>query len=127
MARYNSPYLDKLHIVIFKTFACTGLDNLEDKVTGRLESRFKGMKEDGKAQPILGKMQGVKKTYVSNAGDRIALYYFFGDRKGLALAGIWRAGGDGWVSMSTTTSDGRDHHAQEQGCRGLRRRTSRSR
>jgi hypothetical protein len=51
-------------------------------------------------------MQGVRKTYVSNAGDRIAISYFYGDRKGIALAGVWRAGGDGWVSMTTTTSNG---------------------
>jgi len=40
MARYNSPYLDKLYIVILKTFACTGLDNLEAKVSG--EEVFSG-------------------------------------------------------------------------------------
>jgi hypothetical protein len=103
MARYNSPYLDKLFISIYKTFACTGLDNLEDKVSGHLESRAKGLKEDGKAMPIVGKMQGVRKTYVSNAGDRMAVYYFYGDRKGIALAGIWRAGGEGWSSSTITT------------------------
>ena len=104
MARYNSPYLDKLYIVIFKTFACTGLDNLEDKVTGRLQSRFKGLKEEGRPVPVAGKMQGVRKTYVSNVVDRIAVYYFYGDRKGIAVAGIWHAGGDGWSAMETETS-----------------------
>ena len=106
MARYNSPYLDKLYIVILKTFACTGLDNLEAKVSGEFESRFKGLKEEGKPVAVVGRMQGVRKTYVSNSGDRIAISYFYGDRKGIALAGVWRAGGDGWISMTTTTSNG---------------------
>jgi len=106
IARYNSPYLDKLYIVILKTFACTSIDNLEAKVTGELESRFKGLKEDGKPMPVVGKMQGVRKTYVSNAVDRIACYYYYGDRKGIAVVGVWRAGGEGWsiISMSSSSS-----------------------
>lgn len=106
IARYNAPYLDKLYIVILKTFACTGLDNLESKVTGELEERFKGLKEVAKS-PLSGKMPYVRKTYVSNDGDRIAIYYYYGDRKGIALAGVWRAGGDGlYVSITTFGPEG---------------------
>ena len=106
IARYNAPYLDKLYIVILKTFACTGLDNLEAKVSSELESHFKGLKEEGKSVPVTGKMQGMRKTYVSNAVDRVAAYYFYGDRKGIAVVGVWRAGGEGWSIMSSSTSSG---------------------
>src|SRR6185295_17223504 len=106
IARYNSPYLDKLYIVILKTFACTSIENLEAKVSGELESHFKGLKEDGKPVPVTGKMQGLRKTYVSNAVDRVAAYYFYGDRKGIAVVGVWRAGGEGWSIMTSSTSSG---------------------
>ena len=107
IARYNAPYLDKLYVVILKTFACTGLDNLESKVTGELEERFKGLKEQTRTAPA-GRMPYVRKTYLSNDGDRIAVYYYFADRKGIALAGVWRAGGDGlYVSITTFGPDGK--------------------
>jgi hypothetical protein len=54
---------------------------------------------------VVGKMQGVRKLYVSNAGECLAIYYFYGDGRTWPLPG-WHAGGEGSSFMSSTTSEG---------------------
>ncbi|NJR12884.1 hypothetical protein HC776_03275 [bacterium] len=39
MARYTAPYLDRLHVSVYKVYACTGLDYLETKLLERLEAK----------------------------------------------------------------------------------------
>jgi hypothetical protein len=122
IARYTAPYFDKLYMTVYKTFACESLEYLESKATGAIEEYgFKGLKEESKSADR-GKMPYLRKTYSTPAGDRLVVYYFFQDRKGLALVGAWRAGGEDemWVRVTITTSSGsstrktKDHPVAEE-------------
>jgi hypothetical protein len=93
VARYTAPYLDRLHMRVLKVYACSGLENLELKVVSDLEERYKKLKEESKSQ-LAGKMPYVRKIYTTEDGDRMVIYYYYGERRGLALAGIWRSGSD---------------------------------
>ncbi len=104
VARYTAPYLDKLYMVVLKTFACDSMENLQSKVTGTVETRMKGLKEDA-STPSSGKMPFVRKTYSTPAGDRAVIYYYFQDRRGLALLCTWRAGGSEDFGVSITIID----------------------
>jgi hypothetical protein len=109
VGRYTAPYLDKLYLQVFKVYACTGLDFLEQKVTATLEERgYKGLKEEAKSQGQ-GKAAYVRKLYSTGGGDRCVIYYYFGEKRGLALVGTWKSGADenNFVRIVSTTSDGK--------------------
>ena len=103
VSRYTAPYLGKLYLSAYKVYACGSLDYLEAKMEAYLGDRlFKGLKEESK-QPCPGKPPGLRKTYTTPAGDRLVAYYYFGERRGLALVGAWRAGGEESFSVVITT------------------------
>ena len=109
IARYTAPYLDKLYLQVFKVYSCTGLDFLEQKVTSTLEQRgYKGLKEEAKSQ-VQGRASYLRKVYSTNGGDRCVAYYFFAEKRGLALVGTWKCGSDenSFVRIISTTTDGK--------------------
>ncbi len=103
VTRYTSPYLDKLYMSVYKVYACTSHDYLEMQLLKELEPRFQGLKEETKGPWQGSRMAGLRKTYTSNDGDRLVVYYYFGERRGLALCGVWRAGGEEDFSITITT------------------------
>ena len=103
VTRYTAPYLEKLSMSVYKIYACTSLDYLEMQLLKELEPRFKGLKEEGKGPWQGPKQAGLRKTYTTHDGDRLVIYYFFGERRGLALCGVWRAGGEEDFSITITT------------------------
>jgi hypothetical protein len=105
VARYTAPYLDKLHLQVFKTYACTSVEYLEAKVVDALEQRHKKLKEEGKTQ-VQGKMSFQRKLYSTEDGDRVVIYLYFGERRGLALVGTWRAGAEdsGFILISSSST-----------------------
>jgi len=94
VARYTSPYLDKLYIQVFKTYSCTSLDFLEARVTGELEQRMGKLKEEAKSTFNAARSTCARKIYTTDQGDRLAAYYFFDGKRGLAMIGTWRAGSE---------------------------------
>jgi hypothetical protein len=104
VARYTAPYLDKLYMVILKTFACDSMEMLQSKVVATVETRMKGLKEEA-SSPASGKMPFARKTYSTPAGDRAVIYFYFQDRRGLALLCTWRAGGSEDFGVSITIID----------------------
>lgn len=104
VARYTAPYLDKLYLRVFKVYACPGPDFLEAKVVTELEQRYghRKLKEESKS-PVQGKMAFQRRVYTTEAGDRLVAYYYFGERRGLALVGTWRAGAEqnGFIRITT--------------------------
>lgn len=107
IARYTAPYLEKLHLEVYKTFDCPNLQDLDTRATSTLEGQFKGLREEQKSQGA-GRMPYVRKVFSTSAGDRIVAYYYYAERVGLMLAGVWRAGGedDLFVQVTTITSKG---------------------
>jgi hypothetical protein len=106
VARYTAPYLDKLHLRVLKVYACTGIDNLETKVVNELEGRYKKLKEESKSE-MQGKSRFLRKLYTTEEGDRLVIYYYFAERRGLALVGTWRSGSeDNGFFRITITSNG---------------------
>jgi hypothetical protein len=108
VARYNAPYLDKMYMSVYKVYACNSIDILEMRVTGFLSERlYKGLKAEA-VQPWPGRNQAVRKTYSTPDGDRLVIYYFVGEHRGLALAGCWRAGGEDnfFIQITTIGPDG---------------------
>lgn len=109
IARYTAPYLDKLYLQVFKVYSCSGLDFLEQKVTATLEQRgYRKLKEEAKSQGQ-GKAAYLRKVYSTEGGDRCVAYYYFGEKRGLALVGTWKSGSDenSFIRIITTTSDGK--------------------
>jgi len=109
IARYTAPYLDKLYLQVFKVYSCSGLDFLEQKVTSTLEQRgYKKLKEEAKSQ-AQGRAAYLRKVYSTEGGDRCVAYYYFGEKRGLALVGTWKSGSDenSFMRIITTTSDGK--------------------
>lgn len=108
VARYTAPYLDKLHLQVLKVYACTGADFLETKITSHLEQSYKRVKEETKSQVQGNRMSYTRKTYTTEEGDRLVVYYYFGERRGLALVGTWRSGSEenGFIRIITTSSTG---------------------
>src|SRR5436190_2707988 len=102
IARYTAPYLDKLHLQVFKVYAATDVNALETKVVGELEERYKKLKEESKSQQA-GRMAYVRKTYTTEEGDRLVIYFYVGERRALALVGTWRSGSEenGWIRITT--------------------------
>jgi hypothetical protein len=105
IARYTAPYLDKLHLQVFKVYAATDVNQLETKVVGELEERYKKLKEEAKSQ-VQGKMSFVRKLYTTEDGDRLAIYFYVGERRALALVGTWRSGSEenGWIRITTVVN-----------------------
>jgi hypothetical protein len=103
VTRYTSPYLDKLYMSVYKVYACTSHDYLEMQLLKDLEPRFPGLKEEGKGPWQGNRMAAVRKTYTTTAGDRLVVYYYFGERRGLALCGVWRSGGEEDFAITITT------------------------
>ena len=105
VGRYTAPYLDRLYLQVFKVYSCTSVDFLEQKVTAYLDQRYKRLKEEGKSQ-VQGKASYLRKLYSTEGGDRLVAYYFFGERRGLALVGVWRAGSEdmGFIRITTTVN-----------------------
>lgn len=106
VGRYTAPYLDRLHLQVFKVYSCSGLDFLETRVTAELERRYKKLTEEGKGQ-AQGRAAYVRKIYSTAGGDRLVAYYYFGERRGLALVGMWRAGSDDGIFSRTTIVNGK--------------------
>ncbi|HYF01314.1 MAG TPA: hypothetical protein VEJ18_20495, partial [Planctomycetota bacterium] len=102
-SRYTAPYLDKLYMTTYKIYDCKSLDFLEQKLLAKLEPRFKGLKEESKEAFQAQRGQALKKTYSTNDGDRLTIYYFFAHKKGLALTCVWRAGAEESFTMTITT------------------------
>jgi hypothetical protein len=102
VARYTAPFLDKLYLRVLKVYACTDAAYLETKVVNELEQRYKKLKEESKSQ-VQGKMAFQRKVYTTEEGDRLVIYYYFGERRGLALVGTWRSGSDenGFIRITT--------------------------
>jgi hypothetical protein len=107
IARYTAPYLEKLYLEVYKTFDCSNLEDLDTRATSTLEGQFKGLREEQRSQSA-GRMPYVRKVFTSAAGDRVVAYYYYAERVGLMLAGIWRAGGEEsiFVRVTTVTSQG---------------------
>jgi len=105
VARYTAPYLDRLHLQVFKVYSCSDIGFLEQKVTGYLEQRYKKLTEESKS-PLQGRMQSLRKVYSTSGGDRLVVYYYVGERRGLALVGMWRAGSEemGFIRITTTVN-----------------------
>jgi len=108
IARYTAPYLSKLHMQVFKVYAATDVNALETKVVGELEERYKKLKEESKSQQQ-GKMAYLRKIYTTDDGDRLAIYFYVGERRALALVGTWRSGSDDdfFIKRITITSNGK--------------------
>lgn len=105
ITRYTSPSLERLYLQVHKLYAAASAAELEDKVMSDLTMRFKGLKEEGKAVPIPGRSGTARKVYATPDGDRVAVYPFFAEKKGLALVGTWRSGDDeGGFSIIISTS-----------------------
>ncbi|HVE39592.1 MAG TPA: hypothetical protein VNM14_06870, partial [Planctomycetota bacterium] len=102
IARYTAPYLDKLHMQVFKVYAATDVNQLENKVVSELEERYKKLKEESKSAQQ-GKMAYVRKTYTTDDGDRLVIYFYVGERRALALVGTWRSGSEenGFIRITT--------------------------
>ncbi|HVR85055.1 MAG TPA: LamG-like jellyroll fold domain-containing protein [Planctomycetota bacterium] len=105
VGRYTAPYLDRLNLQVLKVYSCSGLDFLEQKVTSYLDQHYKKLKEEGKSQ-LQGKASYLRKLYSTDGGDRLVIYYYFGERRGLALVGAWRAGSEemGYYRITTTVN-----------------------
>ncbi|MBV8878448.1 MAG: DUF1570 domain-containing protein [Planctomycetaceae bacterium] len=106
VGRYTAPYLDRLHLQVFKVYSCSGPDFLESRVTATLEQRYKKLKEESKSQQQ-GRMPYLRKVYSTDGGDRLVAYYYFAERRGLALVGLWRAGSEDMGFMRITTVNGK--------------------
>jgi hypothetical protein len=109
IARYTAPYLDKLYMAVWKVYAATTIDSLEPRVVSELEQRFEKLKEEGTGKEVAGlKMKHLRKIYSTPGGDRLAIYYYTGERRGLALVGAWLAGGEdtGFIRITTIGPSG---------------------
>jgi hypothetical protein len=53
-----------------------------------------------------GRMAFQRKVYTTEEGDRLVIYYYFGERRGLALVGTWRSGSDenGFIRITTVVN-----------------------
>jgi hypothetical protein len=91
ITRYTSPFLERLYLQVLKLYACSSLMELQTKITGFLEERYKGLKEES-SSILKGRYEIQRKVYVTDDGDRIVVYPYFAEKRGLALVGIWRAG-----------------------------------
>jgi hypothetical protein len=107
VSRYTAPYLDRLHLRVMKVYACTDIAYLETKVVNELEQRYKKLKEEGKSE-VQGKSRFLRKLYTTEEGDRLVIYYYFAERRGLALIGTWSSGSDdnGFIRITFTSSNG---------------------
>ena len=107
IARYTAPYLDKLSLQILKSYATTSLAYLETQVMKYFDEQYKGMKEESSSQFPTNRGSCLRKIYTTSSGDRLVCYFYFGERIGLALCGIWRSRSEegGWI-LTTVTSDG---------------------
>lgn len=104
ISRYTAPYLDKLHLQVWKVYAATTIDSLEPKVVAEHEQRYEKLKEEGTGKEMAGlRMKYTRKLYTTPGGDRLVMYFYTGERRGLALVGTWRAGGEdtGFIRITT--------------------------
>ncbi len=108
ISRYTAPYLDKLHLQVFKVYDAKTIDFLEPKVVAYHEQRFEKLTEEGAATGGQGKMKYVRKLYSTPGGDRLVMYFYTDGRRGLALVGTWRAGGEdtGFIRITTIGPSG---------------------
>lgn len=108
VARYTAPYLDKLYLQVFKVYSCSSADFLESRVAGVLEPRMGKLKEEAKSTFNAARGPCTRKIYSTEQGDRLAAYYYFDGKRGLALVGTWRAGSEEnmYVRIISTTSTG---------------------
>jgi len=104
ISRYTAPYLDKLNLQVWKVYAATTFDSLEPKVVSEHERMYEKLKEEGAAKEVAGlRMKYTRKVYSTPGGDRLVMYFYTAERRGLALVGTWRAGGEDTGFFRITT------------------------
>jgi hypothetical protein len=106
VARYTAPYLDKLSLQVFKSYATTSLAYLETQVMSYLDERYKKTTEESSSQFPTNRGNCVRKVYTTPGGDRLVCYFYFGEKIGLALCGIWRSGSEESGFIITTVTSG---------------------
>ncbi len=106
ITRYTSRFLENVHLQVFKVYAPKDFADLETRVLGEHQQRFKGLTEDSATQ-FRGKFHvASRKTYTDAEGDRLVIYNFFGEKKGYALVGYWRTRAEElFFSFSSSSGD----------------------
>ncbi len=106
VARYTSNFLERVSLEVVKVFAAKDLDDVETRLFEFYDNAYKNLKKD-KTEEIRGRIPGRRTNFSTEDGDRIAIYCFYAQKKGLAMIGSWRASG-GQVSfrITITTSKG---------------------
>ncbi len=104
ITRYTSPYLENLHMMVFKRYDTRSQAQLEDKVLQDMAKYFPGLSEESN-EPLKSRLHpATRRTFRDAKGNRLVFYHYFAHRKGFTLVGIWKAVMQSFVFISTTSS-----------------------
>lgn len=91
ITRYTSPYLENIHLAVFKLYDTRNQARLEDLVLRKMSDNYSGLKKKSHTTLKTRFHMATRKTFQDAKGNRLVFYHYFAYRKGFTLVGVWKA------------------------------------